>query len=1141
VLIGLAINTTINSNKLLKQRIHKVNFTKTTKIYWSTKEEKGLKYTFKWLLLIIVLVISLPGVSQRTGIVSVSVNKQTGFLEIRNGLLGIVVPWQAAATEKKYNLAPVQSFIYSNGVYSDNSLNYLKAPSPVIGYKATMLKNTDDEVTVKIEYSFLKPKFDYGDQVVRRGSGAGPGFYTCMVTVKKGSKTILLEDDANYEIEYSVKISNGLNPDKARYRGWQSTSLEYGYEPDGSLYRAEETRGYPLDATVDLNYSKVFTFPRLSLWDPAGGEMNSGRYWQLYNSKANNESVLFGFLHGKPKRLIGAQYSAPALRLLPVDPLSKEKNIAELLVNIERRSPDNGWHPRKRYQWGIYISTKSELQDPKKTQPIAVELNKIAGIGEEIRSYASKPGKLVASFYTASIYLPADRIEALREAIRKDNGIYKTVCEMEQGYKPIWDAWRFPDSARSLLKQLLELKPQLEDLYTNGEGIYKNSFRYWKGVLNYKYYALCAAALFADKSITLSSSDKKNLEQLVLLMGRVLWDDNNVPFFDSAGVNLGPANMAFQYRNSGRDFFALLLANDPEFADRAKEITAQVQKDIKDAIAENGASFGSPHYTQATIDPILFTLLQLKQAGVADLFKSEPRLLAFAKFYLSLVTPPSVRFAGNRKVISFGDGSEESISSFGLLATGIKNINPDLSNQLLAVYFNGPARFSYAGPVPLAIDITKKGNVDFLMSNSNYTGYLSHFRSAVNSDHENALWVLNGDRLSDHRNDDAGEVAIYALGAPLSLSRSSFYYPAATDARIRSVVIPENIFPEWNTNAQPITGRSLTNRTWPLSRVNEFANLGYAAISRSVMSTKEGKTWTRTIFFISLHEELPVYIFNDSVSDKGKNIWSLPMMSEGAVQTTVGPITPEKRMHNNGSLQQLPSATPVKTIPAGWNQFAFNGQSWKTHFSGGINWNLYSYSGQPMNFTMAQWGTSWQNSTEQNEFKRTNGRAYTEEQQILRLQSNEPFFTVLVPYPKKSQAYQKTVGLLSGKQMQLKQADDDLMLSANGMTAQNKQGGIIALLSADKKIVQNGFSVEGGIAGIDYNKTGFTIRVHGNSGVRKIMVPFKKTVPSKTYTGLTLRPDKNGTLIIIDYKNNNTDLPAGEKGYSEYSFTVSGN
>jgi hypothetical protein len=112
---------------------------------------------------------------------------------------------------------------------------------------------------------------------------------------------------------------------------------------------------------------------------------------------------------------------------------------------------------------------------------------------------------------------------------------------------------------------------------------------------------------------------------------------------------------------------------------------------------------------------------------------------------------------------------------------------------------------SLFGDIAFTLDMSKNYSSTLHLSSSNFTGYLSHFRNASNTNNETALWIINGESYFDHRNNDRGEVAIYALKTPLSLSRSSFYYPRADDERIRSVVIPEAEFPEWKTANQPVS------------------------------------------------------------------------------------------------------------------------------------------------------------------------------------------------------------------------------------------------------------------------------------------------------------------------------------------------
>ena len=650
------------------------------------------------------------------------VNK-SGLLEIRNGLLGIVVPPEGPISAGDKVIAPIQSIIYSDNSYSDNTPNYLVTAGKLESGKVTIVKNTSEQVSVEIAYRFTGKVFTLKKKT-SKGPPPGNGYYICTITVDKGRKTLMVQEEADVEIAYKYRISTGLLPDQARYRGWGSHTVEAGKEPDGKVYRPEETRGYPLDATMDIDYKVPFTHRKLIFWEPAGGEYNSGRYWQFYNSKAASSANLFGYFQGPPSKLIGGGGIGPALQVWPEDQVSKEKLAAEIVIDINMQWPLDWWYKRKRYQYGIFISTKRDLLSPEKIQPIALEMNRVSGLGAVIKKYATDPVTLVPSFYKGAIYMPANQMTLFRNNIGADQNFYLQMCATESLYKPIWDAWRFPDSAKSLLKQLLALEPMFIEQYTVKEGTYTNAFRYWKGARMFKLYGLSASCLLLEPSITISDGDKKRLEQLIGLMARIVWDDNNVPMWDSAGVNMGPANMEFQYRNNARVFFALLLANDPEFKNRAKQIVDATAKDIESLIFPSGHSFGSPHYMQPAIDPTLFTILQLRQAGLTRDDQWATLLKKFAGFCTSLLTPPSVRFAGNRKLISFGDGSEESAATFGLLAAIFRYSDKTISEQMMTAFHKGPARTSFAGPIMLAVDMKAvPERASLTLSNSNYPGY----------------------------------------------------------------------------------------------------------------------------------------------------------------------------------------------------------------------------------------------------------------------------------------------------------------------------------------------------------------------------------------------------------------------------------
>ncbi len=1032
--------------------------------------------------------------------------------EIRNGKLGIVIPDPKSFDIQNPTkvLAPIQSIIYADGTHSDDTRNLLSFFGRVSTMKLIWLKRNSEEVSVQIEYQGKRPSFIL-DGKVAPGGEEGMGYYRVTIRVLKNEKSILLEEDSNCDVQYHLGIQIGLNPDQARYRGWNAEYEVYGYETKGVVYRPENVRHTAIDATIDLSGNKIIQFPFLTLWEPAGGEQNTGRYWMLYNSQSSKMGNLLGFYQGRASKLIGAR--AVGIQFHQEE---EKKKVANLFFSIERRGPDNSWFPRKKFEWRIFISNKNDLLPIEKTQPIFIDLNKFSGLGSKINTYRNKTAIIIPSFYSGSIYQDKSAIQSLIKQVKKDKSFFERLTSTEPYYADVFLAWRFPDSAKSLIKNLINYEKELVEQYQKGEGSYHATSRYWMGAINFKQTALKVSCLFADQEIIISQNDKNALERLIRLMARILWDDDNVPCQENSGVNYGPANMMYQYRNTARNFFALLFANAPEFEKRSNQVALDTKTDFEEVIYENGSSIAVPHYTQAALEPILFNMLQLKRANVVDLFKGNNRLYAFINFYKSLLTPPSVRFQGNRKLISFGDGTEESSVIFALIASGLSDSDKTVSEELYAIYNHGSPRMSLSGSVFLSIDTKFREKQALKVSSANFNGYMSHFRSGINTKNETAIWFFNGDKVYDHRNDDAGEVVMYALKAPLSLSRSSFYSPSASDARIRSVVVPGKLFRDWNAQAQSIDERSLTNRTWPNSFLNEFVQFDNVGMVNATM-VRDKLLWMRKIIFISIEPERPMIFMNDSVSGNEDNIWSFMFMSAGVIKTPAGPITPIDRLHNNNDRKETPMATAEKTLKKGLNEFNFNGQkslkNW--HESGGIDWNLYLSSDTLSSFTLAQWTTTSQSDVELVEFRNANQKAYSETQQILRWKSKKPFFALILPYFKDTKPFEGKVFLNNHNEFTVNSERYQYKFSDKYVTVIGNDKHFLYALT--EQVVEVGkFKIEGGACEIELTEKVTTIKVGGKSGNRKIEVEGKWKA-DKYYPGLAYKIIGNKTIIEIKF------------------------
>jgi hypothetical protein len=1104
---------------------------------------------FQIMIYLLIIAPTYAQYSGKAGVVLID-NPASPLLEIRNEFFGVAIPKEKMLLTKdsKKSLAPIQSIIYTDGTYSDTSLNFLYTDNKAHTAKVTIIKESVDLCIVEVKYLFNKQEFSYNNGIkIERypKGGAGAGFYKFTITVKKGKKSAIIEEETDYDFYYEVNIGNGLNPNQARYRGWSSDSYDNGHEETGIIYRQENQRT-SADAIVDLNYEKMKILPLLSLWDPAGGEINTGRYWLFYNNNAGNNANLLGFFQGKPSRLIGARFVGPRLQInvkglrsrdLPGrQEVVQENTHAAVSVESYRRGPDNSWEPKKRFQWCLYVSTRKDLLKSNEYQPIGKEMNYVSGVADKVDKYCSEPALLHQTFFDGGIYMPAKKMQKLIERVKTDERFYKYLCQMDLYLTPILNSWRNPDSAISTIKSLVAFKKDIIIQLKEKDGIHNFQTKYWMAGINFKQAAQKISCLFADKTIKIQETDKEELLQLTRLMARLLWDNDYVPFFDSSGASFGTANMYFMYNNNGRSFFALLFRDDPQFQKRAKETFNLTSKDLRGVLYKNGSTFGTPHYIQASIDPVLYTMLQLKHSGAGDLFwKHKDILYPFIDFYSSFLTPPSVRFNQNRKLISFGDGSEESAVTFALLAAGVESFDKPLADRLSYIFQHGSPRMAQFGHIALTVDLVQNSSSKPSFGSSNYTGYFSHFRVESNTERESAVWILNGEGYFDHRHDDRGEVSIYALKAPLSLSRSSFYYPRSDNAKIKSMVIPESLFPEWNQDKQPINGTTSKGSLWQKSDQIEFAKFKNSNISKSIISN-EISSWYRQVGIISIDEDKPVIVFYDSAGVKTPYIWSMLFMSDGSINTPVGHLQPINKIwdYQNPAQQELPAATPQKELNLGLNAFTFTGQEWseKLHITKGIDWMFLSMNSSSSSFTLSQWTNNWQNTQEAEEFTQSTGKPYSETQQILRIKSNTPFFNVLLPFYKGKNPYIEPAKIVSAETINISYGNGHLLLSKNFHFYSDKNRVILTTYNT-KNIMQNGFGVEGGPTEIEMKENNISIRVHGNSGIRTITLPFNIS-NSSLQTKLKIVSGINNTKIIIDHKSKGKDLLSTEQGYESY-------
>jgi|GEM_PF-807611 len=888
-------------------------------------------------------------------------------------------------------MAPVQGVRMHDGTWSGLGPNMMVAlANSTVDATVKFLERGPLRTVAQVVYHFNKPAYDYGPIHL---SDAGLGDYTCTITVEAGQPSVLFEEETNLEMVWGMNLYSGLAPDQARYRGHHSDSVKSGREPDGQRYRAPSDRGSDLDATVDLQYQRAQTpsyrtsessWRILTVWDPWA--FGTGWYWQAYNAGAGEQANLVGLFAGQSSRALGAAMSGVGIFTLPADPRHPKEPVFGVAVQSYRRAPDNRHFPRSRFQWGLYLASKKELLPPDKYQPINVQMNIHGGVNlDKVSRWVLDFPDPKEGYGTAFMGLAG--IDALKKRIKEVPAYFDWLKNNDTYTRPLFEAVRSPDREKltaCVNETLTHAHNMLESLVNRG-GIYDFSVHYWHGGLEAQRYGVWIDQLLGDPRLT--EGERAKLKAAAVMFANVVWDDDHAPISDGKhGLNLGTENMPIQQWGYRR-FYALFLARHPTMVGRARQVESQLKQTVEQVINDSGAEIGCTHYIGASFVPTLNTLLQVKQLGQTDPFKDWPKIAKFADFYLNLQTPPEPRMGGKRALVVLGDSGLETSETFGLLGTGFRDADPELSKKLMGAWAAGGNQHSFFfGTTTVMIDGTLPA-VPAPLGDATFPGYYSVLRNGWGTPDETALFFVNGDFYRDHRHADQGSIVLYALGKPISVDWSAIYTPQAPGGYLHSMVIPEgSIGHAWDKDGASLMAGGYG--VWGRSRQEAFTSSPNGAYARATFSGNKLE-WTREVSVARPGTDNPVILIRDRFAGDNAaspKVATLNLMAVGEVSTPAGPVTPPLRTHPNAQRKDdptvLPSATRPIDLAAGVNAFGFTGQH-------DVDFAVFVIGDTPQQALLGNWAdTAYGSAVTQRE----------ERQHILRVRGTGEFITVIVPW-----------------------------------------------------------------------------------------------------------------------------------------------
>ncbi|MBD0294891.1 MAG: hypothetical protein ICV84_06775, partial [Flavisolibacter sp.] len=1082
----------------------------------------------------------------------VSISDYAGnYRQISNGWCGVIVPKQGTIQGTLGNsnavMAPIQAVIYHDGTVSNSGVGNVTLKYPFFsasGWSVSVDENvTTDRTgtisftqssskrTIRIAYSFTKEAFNYGNGYDRtgasyasKGGGAGPGYLDMYVTMETGAKSAQVIWDTNYDLYFDIPLSNGLNPNRLRYSGHSAQDVctlfssqcwpqsQNGYEiVNGQKipYRREEGR-LPSDATIDWSPGNGNReFQAMHLWP--GYMPSTGFYWMMYNTGGGN---VFGMYHGRPSLIYGSNETGPCFRFL--------NGQSYMTFWSKRRSDDNNFVEKIRQEVGLWMSNTSDVNDPQQYQPIAVDYNYYGHrLGSKVDNWYNNPSDVADYFNAAAFYRSASEMQDFISKLKNNAGYYSKMAEADTYFEQHIGTYIRNGNEQQLIQELLNKCEYVRQAFKTGNGIadWNNQMgriRGFEGPTNWKKYSIQFAMLLADPGKNIPADQKDKLYRYMSMLAHIAKDQdfapNRVQMADPTRIfiGFGTPNMPIQLK-ANQDYWTMIYAQkNAEYAGLASTIYQESLSQLDNLINPDGSSIGTTHYLAADLSGALYNTLQVKQAGLGDIATAlQPKLRKLADFTFNFGTPKHPGFGNQRFMDPQEDSPIEMNAYVPLLAQVLKAFDGQLSDEMYAFAQSGNEHGDFEfGYESMAVDWTIKNN-DFTrhLKNVSFPLYYSAARFAPNTNNETYTRLIAGNGWYDHRlGNTQNQSSLYALSAPISYFWTSMYNPHPYHPGLKNIMMPANMLPDWNSTS-PL-GEWSWQTAWGGSTMQEYGKGLFSSIARGLAT---GVTqWERKMITVAPDAARPVIILRDNVGNGGNNVYTQTLFADGAVGTPAGSITPPSPSGG------WPVSSGTYSLSAGANEFNFTGTSMAGHPNGGINFKVLSILPSGGQFVLSNWSAG-------------------ERQYILRVKASGTMTHIYLPYNKGQgdpyNGYSYSSGKLTlpygGATMVV--SDDGYYYSSDTMTVVSSFG------SAGWN--HNSYNIVGGIAEIHRQGDKIKIRVHGNSGTRKVTVPFIAKLVSDQQ-GVSVTTSNNQTEVTISYINNQVALTSAEQGYTEIVLTT---